>query len=336
MLILGIETSCDETAVALYDSEKGILGQCLRTQIALHQQYGGVIPELASRDHAYYLPPLLRDLCAEAGISLSQIEGIAYTAGPGLVGALLVGAMFGRSLAYALKIPAVGVHHMEGHLLVPLLEDPQITFPFLALLVSGGHTLLVEVTQIGHYEILGQSLDDAAGEAFDKTAKLLGLPYPGGPQIQQLAQQGESGRFSLPRPLLDKPGYDFSFSGLKTAVLQLVRSQTELDHSTKASIALAFQEAVVDTLTRKCQRALRDRQLKRLVVAGGVSANQALRKALDDLLKKEGGTAHYPSLPLCTDNAVMIAYAGHYRLAKGQQGDLSVSIHPRWDLTQIP
>jgi N6-L-threonylcarbamoyladenine synthase len=335
MLILGIETSCDETAVALYDSEKGILGQRLHSQIELHGLYGGVVPELASRDHVRYLKPLLDDLLLSANVELNDLEGIAYTSGPGLVGALLVGAMFGRSLAYALKIPAIGIHHMEGHLLAALLDQPSLPFPFLSLLVSGGHTLLIKVEALGQYKIVGESIDDAVGEAFDKTATLLGLSYPGGPAIQALATQGDSKRFHLPRPMLNKPHCDFSFSGLKTAVLELVRKQEPLDAQTRADIAIAFQIAAVETLVKKTQRALEQNNLKTLVVAGGVSANTALRQELDKLMQSKQGTVYYPPLELCTDNAVMIAYAGYQRLNRGQSEDLVVTVRPRWSLESL-
>ena len=335
MLILGIETSCDETAVALYDSEKGIIGQRLHSQIELHRLYGGVVPELASRDHVRYLKPLLDDLLRTAHIYLEDLQGIAYTSGPGLVGALLVGAMFGRSLAYALKIPAIGIHHMEGHLLAALLGQPSLPFPFLSLLVSGGHTLLVKVETLGHYTLLGESIDDAVGEAFDKTATLLGLSYPGGPAIQALARQGDPKRFQLPRPMLDKPNCDFSFSGLKTAVLELVRKQKPLDEQTKADIALAFQTAAVETLIKKTQRALKENDLTTVVIAGGVSANTALRQSLDDLMESQQGRVYYPPLELCTDNAVMIAYAGYQRLSRGQSEDLAVTVKPRWSLEEL-
>ncbi len=335
MLILGIESSCDETAVALYDSEQGLLGQRLHSQIDLHCLYGGVVPELASRDHAKYLSPLLQDLLQTAQLTLQDLTGIAYTSGPGLIGALLVGASFGRSLAYALNIPAIGIHHMEGHLLAALLDNPNIALPFVALLVSGGHTLLIKVTSIGEYEILGESIDDAAGEAFDKTAKLLDLPYPGGPQIAKLAEQGQPNRFTLPRPMLDRPGLDFSFSGLKTAVLTLIQAQAELDHQTKCDIAYAFQDAVVDTLVRKCKRALLQTELKTLVIAGGVSANKLLRARLDDLLSSLAGQVYYPRLEFCSDNAAMIAFAGYQRLQAGQQDDLNIIVKARWPLDEL-
>ncbi|CAM4405351.1 MAG: tRNA N6-adenosine threonylcarbamoyltransferase [Legionellaceae bacterium] len=334
MRVLGIETSCDETGIAIYDSEKGLLAHTLYSQIDLHQVYGGVVPELASRDHIRKIIPLVQETLNEAQLAKSDITGIAYTAGPGLAGALLVGAMFARSLAYAWQIPAIAVHHMEGHLLAPLLEKNAPQFPFLALLVSGGHTLLVHVHGLGHYEILGQSIDDAVGEAFDKTAKLLGLTYPGGPILAKYAEKGISGRFQFPRPMTDRPGLDFSFSGLKTAVSNAWR-QTNQDEQTRADIAYAFQEAVIDTLTIKCQRALTKTGLKRLVIAGGVGANQALRERLTHLAMDNQGELFYPRTAFCTDNGAMIAYVGYQRLSLGQKSEMDVTIKARWPMETL-
>ncbi|HEX5339719.1 MAG TPA: tRNA (adenosine(37)-N6)-threonylcarbamoyltransferase complex transferase subunit TsaD [Gammaproteobacteria bacterium] len=333
MRVLGIETSCDETGVAVYDGERGLLSHALYSQIPLHAEYGGVVPELASRDHIRKLLPMVEAALAEAGTAREQITGIAYTAGPGLMGALLVGACFARSLAFAWQVPAVGIHHMEGHLLAPMLEEPRPEFPFVALLVSGGHTLLVEVRGVGEYHTLGESIDDAAGEAFDKVAKLLGLPYPGGPHLAKLAQSGVSGRFQLPRPMTDRPGLDFSFSGLKTAVLTTLKSAPQ-DEQTKADIARAFEEAAVDTLAIKCERALEQTGLKRLVVAGGVGANKSLRARLMELAAQRGGQVFYPRSEFCTDNGAMIAYAGYVRLAVNPQPE-SVPVTARWPLDSL-
>ena len=339
MLVLGIETSCDETGVALYHSERGLLGHALYSQIAVHSEYGGVVPELASRDHVRKLLPLIRQVLDETGCERSDIEGVAYTSGPGLVGALMVGACVGRSLAYALGVPAVGVHHMEGHLLAPMLEESSPDFPFVALLVSGGHTQLVDVAGIGEYALLGESLDDAAGEAFDKAAKMLDLDYPGGPQIAKLATQGDSTRFKFPRPMTDRPGLDFSFSGLKTYTLNTVaehRGDDVLpDDQTMADIACAFQEAVVDTLSIKCRRALEQTGHKTLVIAGGVSANTRLREKLEQSLAKVGGKVFYARHEFCTDNGAMIAYAGCQRLLAGQGQGLAVNPRPRWPLDEL-
>lgn len=334
MLVLGIETSCDETGLAIYDSEKGLLAHALHSQVAMHTQYGGVVPELASRDHITYILPLIKQVLEQGGISINSLNGIAYTAGPGLIGALLVGAAVGKSLGFALNIPTVAIHHMEGHLLAPLLEDNAPEFPFLALLVSGGHTLLVEVTAVGKYKILGESIDDAAGEAFDKTAKLLGLGYPGGAALAKLAEQGDNKKYSFPRPMTDRPGLDFSFSGLKTAALNLFQS-TENDLQNRADIAAAFQDAVVDTLVIKCKRALIQTKLSRLVIAGGVSANQLLRQKLEQLMHKLKGTVYYPRIEFCTDNGAMIAYAGYQRLKLGQHDNLTIKATARWELDQI-
>lgn len=344
MLVLGIETSCDETGVALYDTEHGLLADALYSQVELHEGYGGVVPELASRDHLRKLTPLIRQVLTEAGLSYQDLDGVAYTAGPGLIGALMTGACLARSLAFALDIPALGVHHMEGHLLAPLLDQTPPDFPFVALLVSGGHTQLIRVDAIGEYELLGESLDDAAGEAFDKTAKMMGLGYPGGPRLAKLAEQGTQGRFRFPRPMTDRPGLDFSFSGLKTSTLTTVNRLKEesglkgsaLDDQTMADIAWAFQDAVVDTLVIKCKRALKQTGMKRLVIAGGVSANQHLREQLEKNLLGMGGEVFYPSLAYCTDNGAMIAYAGAQRLLAGQSdGVTPAALRPRWPLTEL-
>ncbi|GLR63025.1 tRNA (adenosine(37)-N6)-threonylcarbamoyltransferase complex transferase subunit TsaD [Marinospirillum insulare] len=339
MLVLGIETSCDETGVALYDTERGLIADALFSQVELHEQYGGVVPELASRDHLRKLTPLIRQVFAESDLSLEDLEGVAYTAGPGLIGALMTGASLARSLAFALDIPALGVHHMEGHLLAPLLDQTPPEFPFVALLVSGGHTQLIRVDALGEYELLGESLDDAAGEAFDKTAKMMGLGYPGGPRLAKLAEQGTQGRFRFPRPMTDRPGLDFSFSGLKTATLTCVnrlKEEAPLDEQTLADVAWAFQDAVVDTLVIKCKRALKQTGMKRLVIAGGVSANQHLREQLEKNLKGMGGQVFYPSLAYCTDNGAMIAFAGAQRLASGQSdGATPAPLRPRWPLTEL-
>lgn len=338
MRVLGIETSCDETGVAIYDSEHGLLAEALYSQIALHQVYGGVVPELASRDHVRKLLPLVQQVMREAGCSAAQLDGVAFTSGPGLIGALMVGACFGRSLAYAWGVPAIGVHHMEAHLLAPMLEAEPPALPLVALLVSGGHTQLVRVDGVGLYTLLGESLDDAAGEAFDKCAKMLGLPYPGGPHLAALAETGVA-RFDLPRPMVNRPGLDFSFSGLKTAVLTLVRAHTvdgALEPSVRADIAASFEAAVVETLMIKCLRALQQCGLKTLVLAGGVSANHALRQRLDNELAAIGARAFYARPEFCTDNGAMIAYAGCQRLLAGQRDALPVQVRARWPLTQLP
>ena len=335
MRVLGIETSCDETGIAIYDSEAGLLANQLYSQVKLHADYGGVVPELASRDHVRKTIPLIQEALKEAGLTAKDIDGVAYTAGPGLVGALLVGATIGRSLAFAWDVPAVPVHHMEGHLLAPMLEDNPPDFPFVALLVSGGHTQLISVTGIGKYELLGESIDDAAGEAFDKTAKLLGLDYPGGPMLSKMAQQGTEGRFTFPRPMTDRPGLDFSFSGLKTFAANTVRANDD-SPQTHADIARAFEDAVVDTLAIKCKRALDHTGFKRLVMAGGVSANRTLRAKLGEMMTKRGGEVFYARPEFCTDNGAMIAYAGMMRLQTGATQDLSVSVRPRWPLAELP
>ena len=336
MLVLGIETSCDETGVALYHSERGLVGHALYSQVEVHAPYGGVVPELASRDHVRKLLPLLKDVLEQAGVTRDDIEGVAFTAGPGLIGALLVGASMGRSLAWAWGVPAVAVHHMEGHLLAPMLEAEPPDFPFVALLVSGGHTMLVQVDGVGAYRLLGESVDDAAGEAFDKTAKLLGLPYPGGPELAKLAQQGNPDRFHFPRPMTDRPGLDFSFSGLKTFALTTLRDASH-DAQTRADIARAFEDAVVDTLAIKCKRALEQTGLKRLVVAGGVGANRALRERLQVLLEQRGGRVYYPRPAFCTDNGAMIAFCGAQRLLQGERpaGGGAFAVRPRWPLQEL-
>ncbi len=334
MRVLGIETSCDETGIALYDSEKGLLAHALHSQVAMHSQYGGVVPELASRDHIRRIIPLINSVLEEAGVIKTDIDGIAYTAGPGLIGALLVGVAVGRSLAYGWGIPAVGVHHMEAHLLAPMLEDNAPEFPFIALLVSGGHTQLVEVDEPGQYRILGESLDDAAGEAFDKTAKLLGLGYPGGPALSALAEKGNPDRFTFPRPMTDRPGLDFSFSGLKTYALNTV-SAHDLDDGLRADIARAFIDAVVDTLVLKCQRALEQTGLRSLVAAGGVSANRQLREALANLADDLGARVYYPRPAFCTDNGAMIAYLGCLKLMAGHQEPLQFKARPRWPMEEL-
>lgn len=338
MRVLGIETSCDETGVAIYDGKQGLLAHDLYSQIELHSEYGGVVPELASRDHVRKLISLIDKLLIETE-SKGKIDAIAYTAGPGLIGALLVGACVGRSLAYAWKCKAIGVHHMEGHLLAPLLEENPPEFPFVALLVSGGHTQLVQVEGIGQYTLLGESLDDAAGEAFDKAAKMMDLDYPGGPYIAKLAESGEAGRFKFPRPMTDRPGLDLSFSGLKTYTLNTVTKHAEAnglpDDQCCADIAHAFQEAVVDTLVIKCRRALQQTGYKRLIIAGGVSANRRLREKLEAALAKIDSSVFYARPEFCTDNGAMIAFAGYQRLLAGETSDLPVIVKPRWPMDSL-
>jgi len=334
MIVLGIETSCDETGVALYDAGRGLLAHALYSQVELHARYGGVVPELASRDHVRKLLPLISQVFDNAGISSREVGGVAYTAGPGLVGALLVGATAGRSLAWTWGVPAIAIHHMEGHLLAPMLEPDPPEFPFLALLVSGGHSMLVEVRGVGRYAVLGDSVDDAVGEAFDKTATLLGLSYPGGPALAALARQGDPGRFRFPRPMTDRPGLDFSFSGLKTFTLNTWQESEQTDRD-RADIARAFEEAVVDTLAIKCRRAVAQTGLRTLVIAGGVGANERLRARLADLMVKEGGRICYPRPEFCTDNGAMIAYAGYCRLKAGQAESLSIKVVPRWSLEEL-
>ena len=329
---LGIESSCDETGIGLYSSDQGLLAHKLFSQVDLHAEYGGVVPELASRDHIQRTLPLIKETLDESGIKLEELTGIAYTAGPGLSGALLVGGSIAQSLAWGLDIPALGVHHMEGHLLAPLLDSSKPSFPFVALLVSGGHTLLVEVNGIGEYKILGQSLDDAVGEAFDKTAKILGLGYPGGPALAHLATKGVQGRFDFPRPMIDRPGLDFSFSGLKTFARNTFINFPE----EKANIAKAFEVAATETLMIKCRRALEQTGFTTLVLAGGVSANLALRETINEMAKKLDINVHYPVPEFCTDNGAMIAIAGHYRLLSGQRNDhFEILVKPRWSLEEL-
>ena len=331
MRVLGIETSCDETGLAVYDTDNGLLGHVLHSQVNIHEVYGGVVPELASRDHIRRVLPLVQELFSQSALDRDDIDGVAYTAGPGLVGALLVGAAIGRSLAFAWQIPAVPVHHLEGHLLAPLLEDEAPVFPFAALLVSGGHTMLVEVHGLGKYDVVGETLDDAVGEAFDKTAKLLGLGYPGGPALERLARQGNSDRYDFPRPMTDRPGLDFSFSGLKTCAVNTF-STSAGNGQLKADIAYAFQEAAVETLFIKCRRMLRQSGMNQLVVAGGVSANSRLRGRLQQLADEEQARIFYPRLEFCTDNGAMIAFAGSLRLAAGQAEPLLFNARARWPL----
>jgi N6-L-threonylcarbamoyladenine synthase len=338
MIVLGIESSCDETGIALFDSEKGLLAHTLHSQIEVHAEYGGVVPELASRDHVRYLIPLLEQVLQQANINKSMLDGVAYTAGPGLIGALMSGASTGRSLAWALNIPAVEVHHMEGHLLAPMLEEKAPEFPFVALLVSGGHTMLAHVKGIGQYELLGQSLDDAAGEAFDKTAKLLGLGYPGGPVLAAMAEKGRPGAYKFPRPMIDRPGLDFSFSGLKTFALntmQKVAREGELTVQDKADISLAFEEAVVDTLKIKCRRALEQQQCNKLVIAGGVGANIRLRTMIAEMISQLGGELFFPRIEFCTDNGAMIAQVGCFRLMAGETQPLEIDARARWPMQDL-
>jgi len=334
MRVLGIETSCDETGIAIYDSKQGLLGHALHSQIALHLDYGGVVPELASRDHVRKTLPLINDALAQCGLVREDVDAVAYTAGPGLIGALLVGAAIGRSLAWAWGVPAVSIHHMEGHLLAPMLEEEAPEFPFVALLVSGGHSMLVRVDGVGRYTLLGDTVDDAAGEAFDKTAKLLGLGYPGGPAISQLAEQGDPGRFHFPRPMTNRPGLDFSFSGLKTFAVNTLAEQGDAPR-TKADIARAFEEAVVETMAIKCRRALEQTGLKQLVLAGGVSANRRLRERLGRLAAERDVRLYYPRPEFCTDNGAMIAYAGCLRLLAGQSEPLAIRARARWPLESL-
>ena len=332
MLVLGIETSCDETGLALFDSEAGLLADVLHSQVELHAQYGGVVPELASRDHVRKIVPLCREVLARADCTLQDLDAVAYTAGPGLMGALLVGATFGRALAWSLGIPAIGVHHMEAHLLAPFLGETQPPLPFIALLVSGGHTQLVLVSGLGEYELLGESVDDAAGEAFDKAAKMLDLGFPGGPALARCAEHGNSGRFRFPRPMTDRPGLDFSFSGLKTFTLNTATAHEPLTDQDRADIARAFEDAVVDTLFIKCRRAIEQTGVRHLVMAGGVSANLRLRERL---ARDLDAVVHYAPLRLCTDNGAMIAYAGCQRLLGGEREPLAVNVRARWPMTEL-
>ena len=338
MIVLGIESSCDETAIALYDSEKGLLSHVLHSQIELHAAYGGVVPELASRDHIRYLIPLIEQCLEQAGVTREQVGGIGYTAGPGLIGALMSGACVGRSIAWSWDIPAVAVHHMEGHLLAPMLEDNPPEFPFIALLVSGGHTFLAHVKAVGDYEILGQSLDDAVGEAFDKTAKMLGLSYPGGPELAALAEKGDSSAFRFPRPMTDRPGLDFSFSGLKTFALNTLHNLKEKgqdDEQQRANVARAFEDAVADTLCIKCKRAIKQLGVNRLVIAGGVGANKRLRATLSEMVEKENGSLYFPRTEFCTDNGAMIAYAACLRLMSGEHQSLEIEARARWPMDEL-
>jgi N6-L-threonylcarbamoyladenine synthase len=333
--VIGIETSCDETGVAVYDDKQGLLADLLYSQIDLHQEYGGVVPELASRDHIRKTLPMIMDCLKQSGSTPDAIDGIAYTAGPGLVGALMVGASIAKALAFAWGKPAIGVHHMEGHLLAPMMTDTKPDYPFVALLVSGGHTLLLGCQSFGQYEVLGESVDDAAGEAFDKVAKMLGLGYPGGPAVAKLALDGIEGTYRFPRPMTDRPGFDFSFSGLKTFTMNTLAAIEEPSPQDKANIAAAFQEAVVDTIRIKCKRALDHTGYQSLIVAGGVSANQALRNRLDKLARQSRKRVYYPELKYCTDNGAMIAYAGLERLKAGHREDQAIQVRPRWPLSEL-
>jgi N6-L-threonylcarbamoyladenine synthase len=337
--VLGIETSCDETGVAVFDPSRpdlahGLLAHTLYSQIKMHAEYGGVVPELASRDHVRKLLPLIRETLKTAGMTTRDLRGVAYTAGPGLIGALLVGASCARALAWSLDVPAIGVHHMEGHLLAPLLEADAPEPPFVALLVSGGHSMLIEVAAIGRYRLLGDTLDDAAGEAFDKTAKLMGLPYPGGPALAKLAESGHEGKFRFSRPMTDRPGLDFSFSGLKTQVLLAYQSNVD-QPDVKADIARGFEEAIVETLLIKCRRALKETGNTRLVIAGGVGANKRLRHDLAEAGKRDGFRTYFPRLEFCTDNGAMIALAGALRLRAGLHDGNAINVSPRWDLESL-
>lgn len=335
MRVLGIETSCDDTGIAIYDTEQGLLAHALYSQIETHREFGGVVPELAARDHIRKVVPLVDAVIQQASCDKTSISGIAYTCGPGLAGALLAGSAVAKGLAFAWDVPAIGVHHMEGHMLAPMLEDNAPQFPFVALLVSGGHTLLAEVQGIGEYKILGQTLDDAVGEAFDKTAKILGLGYPGGPAISKAAESGEPTRFEFPRPMTDRPGMDFSYSGLKTSVLNTASKQSSLDAQTVSDISYAFQDAAVETLVIKSKRALKATGARRLVVAGGVGANLRLREQLALMASDEKAEVFYPRIEFCTDNGAMIAYAGAQRLHQAS-ADLSFQVKPRWSLEDLP
>lgn len=331
MRVLGIETSCDETGIAIYEEGRGLLSHALFSQVAAHAVYGGVVPELASRDHVQKIIPLIQSVFDEAGLKPGDVEGVAYTAGPGLIGALLVGALVGRTLAYAWKVPAIAVHHMEGHLLAPMLEPNPPAYPFVALLVSGGHTQLIRVAGFGDYAILGDTVDDAVGECFDKTARLLGVGYPGGAALEQMALLGDPNRFRFPRPMVRRPGLEFSFSGLKTFAANTLTEAGD-DLSTRQAVARALQDAIVDTLVIKCRRALALTGWKTLVVAGGVSANKAIRQGLSEMVTKENGQVFFPRPDFCTDNGAMIAYAGCQHLLRGERSDLAVRVWPRWPL----
>ncbi|MCX7120537.1 MAG: tRNA (adenosine(37)-N6)-threonylcarbamoyltransferase complex transferase subunit TsaD [Gammaproteobacteria bacterium] len=333
MRILGIETSCDETAVAIYDRDAGLLGQIIHSQIDLHKQYGGVVPELASRDHIQKLLPLIQQLLNQLNLTSKDITGIAYTRGPGLIGALMVGASLAKSLAFAWQVPSIGVHHLESHIMAVMLEKEKPVYPFVTLLVSGGHTMLLYAEKYGVYRILGESLDDAAGEAFDKTAKLMGLDYPGGPALAKLALKGDPQKFHFPRPMLNRPGLEFSFSGLKTAAMQAF-SQSDKSDQTKADIACAFEDAVIETLMKKSERALAEMQSDQLVIAGGVSANEKLRDHAHQLMKR-GVKIFFPRREFCTDNAAMVAYNGFLRLSEGQYDSLDKDVMARWSISTI-
>jgi len=334
MKVLGIETSCDETGIAVYCSERGLLAHQVYSQVDMHAEYGGTVPELASRDHIRKALPLIKKVLADAGVKKADIDGVAYTAGPGLIGALLVGATLGGSLAYGWNIPAIGIHHMEAHLLAPMLEEEVPQFPFIALLVSGGHTLLVQVDGVGQYHTLGESVDDAVGEAFDKTARMLGLGYPGGPALARLAPKGRANFYKFPRPMVNRPGLEFSFSGLKTHAINCWQA-SEQDEQAKADIAWAFQDAAVDTLVIKCRRALKQTGLNQLVVAGGVSANLELRQRLGKIMKENNGKVFFPRHEFCSDNGAMVAYAGYLRLQAGQYETLSINVKPRWNMAEL-
>ena len=335
MKVIGIETSCDETGVAIYDSDKGLIADLLYSQVQLHKEFGGVVPEIASRDHIRKTIPMIHEALAKANCSAKNIDGIAYTAGPGLIGALLVGSSIAKSLALAWGVPALGIHHMEGHLLAANLSSKPPSHPFVALLVSGGHTQLMRCENYGNYEMLGESVDDAAGEAFDKVAKMLGLGYPGGPEIAKAARNGDHNRFTFPRPMTNKPGLNFSFSGLKTFVLNTINDLDHLDQQDIADVACAFEDAVVDTIRIKCERAMEQTGLDSLVIAGGVSANQHLRKILGTMTNRSGCKLYYPETNLCTDNGAMIAYAGYQRLVAGQTETLEIKVRPRWPLNEL-
>lgn len=334
MKVIGFESSCDETGLAIFDSKAGLLAHALHSQISLHSDYGGVVPELASRDHVRKIQPLYEEVMKQAGLTASELDGIAYTAGPGLVGALLVGASAARALAWSLKLPVIGVHHMEGHLLAPMLEDEVPEFPYISLLVSGGHTMLIRVDGIGEYQLLGETVDDAAGEAFDKTAKMLGLGYPGGPLLARLAELGDGSKFHFSRPMTNRPGLDFSFSGLKTAAITEFRRTVDYE-GMRSDIAAAFQDAVIDTLRIKCERAVRQEDLKRIVIAGGVGANRMLRERFQTVFLEQGIQVFYPRIEFCTDNGAMIALAGCLRMAAGEKDDEPLPVRPRWPLNDM-